>query len=427
MKKLFCLILCAVLLLCGCANTADPNTYSSATDPQAEDEILAQRRDLVEAEMRKMSAVLWTPAEDITYSLRSNSLGPEMDILTGYEDVITLYAGRIYQGIPYTHGSGSCYSFLSYATSVDENGVYTLSGLDGESLNGIPTNNAYNCARIGNDCADQLFWAWGQVSSSIFFPSTAYMTEYYGCLKVGDYEYTGISFSADNNTRNIVKNNGQQRMFAAYAQMLKGDGLVLINPSGAGHAVMNVRVHVEYLADGTIDGDNSYAVILEQTSGPERSESSYYNESLGQTVYLCEVLDKKWDFNTLFKKGYLPVTCKELVDPAPLEPAEITDRVDTPAPENMFTGAIEANFRISSVTITVTDEAGNPVQQATCYGHQEEMYRFSLSRFINPAEQSVMQGGIDLNALTPGSYRCTYVCQLSTGENITFRDFAFTV
>lgn len=428
MKRCFLLILCALLLLSGCTAEGDfaPNYPTlSETEPETAEEILTYRREIVEQQMRFMSTVLWTPKEDISYTITNHSAGIEADKENQPENVVTLYAGRIYQGIPYTHGSGSGFGWLDYATKVDKNGVYTLEGLGSADLTGAAGKDPYNCSRMGNDCADQLFWAWAQISSSISFTSTRYMTPYYGCVKVGDYEFDDTQYNAS--TKNICSQNGEQRMFAAYAQMQKGDGMVLMTAGLAGHAVMTVSVHTEYKEDGTIDGEKSYAVILEQTSGCEQDGESYYNEELGKTVYLCEVADKEWSFNTLLKKGYLPVTCKELVDPSPLAEVSVTDCVDEPTASNLFTGMIKASYRICSVSVTITDKKGATVQEATCYALQSEMYSFNLFRFIHPAEKEVMQGSIDLALLEPGSYHCVYTCRLSTGDIVTFRDFDFTV
>lgn len=421
MKKLICLILCAVLLLTGCG--AKGAQTDVPADPQGTDEeILAARRDIVEAEMREMMGLLWTPAEDITYHIESGSNvdDPEAD-----KGTITFYAGKIYQGIPYTHGSGSGYAFLDYATSQDENGVYTISGLTGESLSGNSGYKEGNRARIGNDCADTLFWAWAQVSDSISFGSTKFMTEAYGCLKVGDYKFEGESY-AGTKTANVCKATGEQEMFQCYAQMQKGDGMVLITSSGAGHAVMTVSVNVVYKDDGSIDGEASYVTILEQTSGCERTgEETYIHSELGE-VTLCEILDKKWEFNLLFKKGYLPVTCEELMDASPREEVTVTDSVSDPTVSNMFTGTVSANYRISYVTITICDRKGNLVQEATCYPMQKEMYDFNMIHFVDPMELAVMQGSISLADLEAGNYKCTCTCLLSNGVTVTFRQFDFS-
>ncbi|MBR4863197.1 MAG: hypothetical protein IKU07_01370 [Oscillospiraceae bacterium] len=428
MKKLICLLL-VMLLLCGCAPKGEEEfqiVYPtvSPTEPESAEDILAYRRDVVEQAMREQSAILWTPAETFTYSRRNNSKGIVLDEEETPGEVSTFYAGRIYQGIPYAHGSGSYYSFLSFATDQTEDGVYTLTGLTDQLLTGSAGSRENRRARIGNDCADQLFWAWSRISPSIQFGFTGNMTEFYGCLKVGDYEYTGTNFSAENNTKDIVKANGEQRMFAAYAQLQKGDGMVLITRSGAGHAVMVVTTNPVYLEDGTIDGEKSYVTVLEQTSGEEEKAEPYFNEELQQLVYPCEIMDKEWTYNTLFKKAYLPVTCKELVDPSPLPEAAITDYTDAPTYENMFAGILTANYRFSSITVTISQK-GKTVQEATCFGHQNEMYEFNLYRFTSGVEKDVMQGYIDKDALAPGTYQCTFTARISTGDNITFRDFTF--
>ena len=432
MRKLICILLVAVLL-CGCSGAkTDPNGFTpdyptlSATEPATDEEILAYRRDVVEAAMREQSAILWTPAEDITYSRRNASHGIEKDEEETPEEVSTFYAGRIYQGIPYAHGSGSYDTFLSFATSKNEDGVYTLTGLTTDHLTGQANDVPNRRARVGNDCADQLFWAWARISPSIKFTYTGKMIPAYGCLPVGDYESPNMEFSATNNTKDIVKNNGEQRMFAAYAQLQKGDGMVLINRGGAGHAVMVVTTNPVYLADGTIDGENSYVTVLEQTSGPEELAEPYYHEGIGQMVYPCEIMDKEWSYNTLFKKAYLPVTCKELIDPSPLPEPAIYDSNKAPTVDNMFSNVIASNYRFSFVTVTITRN-GKPVQEAICYGHQNEMYEFSLYRFVNNLEAPVMQGRIDISLLDPGTYRCTFEARVSTGDVFTFRDFTFTI
>ena len=189
---------------------------------------------------------------------------------------------------------------------------------------------------------------------------------------------------------------------------------------------MVVTTNPVYNDDGTIDGEKSYVTVLEQTSGCERDQESYYNEEIGKDVYPCEIMDKEWSYSLIFSKGYLPVTCKELIDPSPRPAAAITDYTENPTLDNLFGGVVESNYRISSITVTIT-QGNKVVQQATCFGHQEEMYTFNLYRFTNAVEKTVMQGFIDKDALEAGSYRCTVTAKVSTGDDLTFRDFTFTV
>lgn len=383
---------------------------------------LEDRRNIVEAEMRKMMSVLWTPTKDIKYSLVNSSKGVEADAATNPDQIITLYAGRIYQGIPYTHGGGSGDSFLDQSVSVDSKGVYTLD-LSSADLNGFSSYGENTCSRLGNDCADSIFWAWSRVSNSISFAGSGRMTEAYGCVKVGNYTQPYEDLRILDNTKGLCQENGIDRMYDCYAQLQKGDAA-----TNCGHGVMIVSNHVVRNDDGEIDGEKSYVVILEQSSSCEKEEKSYYNQQLGQTVYLCEELDKKWTYETLFKKGYLPITCKELIDDSPMEKLKVTDSVSNVSVSNMFTGTVRANFRISCVTVTITDSKGNVVQTATCYTCQRnnEGDTFQLSRFTDSVEQLVMKGYVDLNKLGSGNYKCVFSCMAGTGETFAFRSFTFS-
>lgn len=424
MKKWICLLLCALLLTgCGAAVEQEQTPTVSIFAPDApmapESEpadaaaILAQRRDVVEQHMRYISSVRWSVDEDVTYSYANTE-----------DTTVELKAGRIYQGIPYTHGSGSAYSFLSYATGQDENGVYTLSGLNTAALNGVSRSGMNNLARVGNDCADAVYWAWAQVSSSISFENTNHMTPLFGCVPVGDYDWDSTIMRSS--TKNTVEANGQQRMFEAYAQLQKGDGMVHITSSGNGHAVMIVDVHVERGGEG-IDGEKSFVTVLEQTSGNELGQKHYFDEELGQEVYLCEVNDKQWSFDRIFGKGYLPITCQELIDPSPLPAATVEDPAENVGFDTMFTSIIKSNYRISSVTVSIEDANGDLVQRSTCNAMERELFTFDLKRFVAESEQSLLRGHLDLEGLPAGQYRCTFDCQVSTGAVIRFRDFTFTV
>lgn len=439
MKQMLSFFLCLALLtgFVGCGQTSQSATQAQQatmptiavfdpkapvapeTEPENPEDILAQRRDIVEQHMRYMSTVRWSVDSDVIYSYKGLAAGTADERST-----ITLRAGRVYQGIPYTHGSGSAYAFLDYAISQDENGVYQLSGLNQEALDGVSRNRMGHQSRVGNDCADMVYWAWAQISPSISFENTIHMTPTYGCLPVGSYTWDE-QVIMQSSTAVTCESNGEQTMFAAYAQLQKGDAMVRIVDSGGGHAVMITQVCV--VNDGkAINGEQSYVTVLEQTDAAEGKEQTIEDPETGETIYLCEVVDKKWSFAEIFSKGYLPITCKELIDPAPLPEAKVTDSVEKPSLETLYSGVVNANYRISSVTITIWKGEGQPVQQLICHAVETEKFTFRLNRIKDKWEQEVLIGSLDPDKLAPGQYRCTFDCRLSTGEVITFRDFTFT-
>ena len=422
MKKLFAILL-MVLLLTGCGvqnapteTTAAPvvllpevtvpvpvpQTVSINENGLSDEEILAQRRDIVEAEMRRMMGMLWTPAEDITYK--------------SGEEYRTLQKGRIYRGMPYSHGSGSGYSWMQFVTDKNQNDVYTVS-IDGKYL----TSGDGHIAIISNDCADAVFWAWAQVSNSIDFTLTQNMSTYTGCVKVGDYKWDDMG-KFDGSTKPILQENGEQVMFKAYSQLQKGDGMVLYTKSSGGHAVM-VCESVVVMDGDKIDGEKSYVRILEQISASLDDELTYYESQVDGMVYEACGYDSIWTYNTIYKKGYLPITCKELIDPAPLQEQKLEDSVTEHTQKTMFRGQLTSNYRISHATYTIYDAEGRAVQQMTCFGQDTSMFVMDLYRFSDPTELDRAQGLLNLESLPTGTYKCVLTCQISTGTVFQVRNF----
>jgi len=418
LKKLLPIILVLGLLISIAGCTGD-NTQK--TEPATDAQILAVRREQVVAYMREMMSFLWKSDVDITYSKNNNTTGVEND---EESNLVHIVAGRIYQGMPYTHGSGSFASFVSYASQQDEKGVYTISGLSAENLSGEDGKGIY-MSRIGNDCADAVFWAWSQVSSTIKFRKTYYMTEINGCIPVGEYklEYTDKTKDRLADSERICLENGEAVMYEAYAHLQMGDSVV---KTTEGHAMMISEVKVTRDENGMVIPSRSFVKIIEQTSGVIQKEKVVYNETLKADVYQCGNVDKVMTFVDLFNSRYLPVTCKELIDASPVAVEEVKDSESTYGVDNMFTGTFTSPYRISHVTVTISDGSGKVVQKSTCYGREEEMRAFDLSRFVQDTEQPSLQGIINLDDLSVGTYRCTFTCEIATGKVFTVRDFEFT-
>lgn len=410
MKRIiaFCIALVLLFTCFGCTNTAQEADNSA--------EILAERRDIVESYMRKMATVYWRATEDIVYSNSSSNTDPT----TNMNDLTYIRAGRLYQGLPYSHAAGGPNAFLEYADEPDEQGVYHISGLTWHSLNG--TNAT---ARIGNDCASAVGLSWGQLGNSLVQDSnTKYMTTTYGYLRVGEYESND---DAHTYTYPVCEANGYDVMAAAYAKLQKADAVVRRNKvDNNGHAMLVVTVHVEYTEEGTINGATSYITVLEQTSGTIEKESCKYNAEFGENVYQTYLIDKKYTFFDLFSQGYLPITCKELIDPSPVAEESVSDSIAAPTKDDLFSGTLTTTRFMESVTVRITDASGTVVQTCTASPTNRQLYTFDLATFETDRPE-VLRGTVDLTTLPSGEYTCTVLCNLITGTQLTARTFTFTV
>lgn len=380
----------------------------------ADNEILRERRAQVVAKMRQMGDLYWRATEDITYHISSNARW------------VDFKAGRVYRGMPYAYARSDEQTFLEFAVSQDEKGIYNISGLKEDHL-----GNGSTLARIGNDCSGSVNFAWNQVGADISgTKSSRYMIEENGYLKVGDYEYTPTEDGRIGISKEIVAANGEERMYAAYAKVQPGDALDT-TAAGGGHVILVVDKHVVYNPDGSIDPDRSYIHTLEQTPGPVSRgvETHAWNEELGEVVYTI-YKEVKSPFRQVYSSGYLPITCKVLNDASPVEAAKVTDSLNASeyTYENLFRGEFTTNRMVSSVTMTVTDANGE-VFKVTGSGIRAAIKSYDLQNFLteNYEGHMVLRGGLALEKLVAGNtYHCAVVVSLGSGEQITVRDFDFT-
>lgn len=377
------------------------------------EEILQSRRDIAEAHMRSMGSRFWRAAEDVTYTLLNKILPEESDDWHR----LAIRAGRLYQGVPYSFAGCADAAFWDFAGEADEQGVLPVSGLNWKLFSG----SGASTARIGNDCASAVMQAWSRVGSSFEFTNTKYMTRDLGYLPVG--EYASESGELTSTTR-LCRENGEQTMFEAYACLRKADALVCREP-GAGHALMVVSVEIVRREDGSIDSDASFAVTLEQSRMPLMYGEKYFHPELQEDVYITFSLDRRYSFREIIKEGYLPVTCRELVDPAPAAVPAVWDSLEEHDGAAVLNGVIHSNWPIDCVTVSIAGADGAVVQQGTVYAARgPHRYALNLRQFVVDAPKR-MRGRVVPEELPAGSYRCTVTCRLSSGQMCTVRDFAF--
>ena len=333
MKKLIAFLLALVMLvgIFAACEQAPAETTAPGGLTAEEQAILQQRRDTAEAYMRSMATVLWSAGEDVDY-------------FKGQGD-LHIKAGRLYRGIPYAYAAGNDAVFLGFSQG-EENGIHQIQGL---TMDLMGRNDDY-IRRVGNDCSGSILVSWAQVATSFQSKNTQYMVPENGFLRVGEYK---SSDSDNTDSKAMCEENGVLTMFAAYAQLQKADAVVHRTPT-YGHVMMVTSVHVEYNAKGNIDANKSYITTLHQTNGYLQKEAKAYDEALGEDVYQTFGIDDKVYFYELYSEGYLPITCKEFIDPSLTYPeAEVKDSLENPTIDDLYTGEFTSNLFISLLDITV--------------------------------------------------------------------------
>ena len=400
MKMLVCILL-ALLLLAGCgAAPAAPTEPTTLLD----EEILTQRRQKVMDFMRSQLDFYWRCDETIEYV---NAKTGQLELV--YE------AGPVYRGLPYGQSGGTTASFLRYSTGTDDKGIHQLSGLKRD-----PETGKFLARRLGSDCAATVWTSWSQVASSISADkrTTKYMTTDNGFLRVGEYESAS---DIHQDTKQVCRDNGEQTMFEAYALLQPADACVHFN--GTGHAVMITEVTVKRnQKTGEILGNTSFVKYMDQTSGEMNDGRVEYVEELGCEVHIIGNVEKVRSFSQLFDAGYLPVTCKELRDPAQEETETLAIELAQARSGSDLTAALQdltavSNRAVNVVTVTVSNDGG-VVQECSMVVPITVLRSFSLSHFLTEPND-VQIGFLDPAALPAGSYEMTVKAVSVTGLTVT--------
>ena len=406
MKRLLAMLICLALVL-----SVLPQCWMVNAEALSDEEILKQRRDTVYNTMMDMATVMWRATEDINYLFATSA--------------VTIKKGRLYRGIPYTHARGNYNTFEALLGEPNEKGEREISGLTAEMLDGGPRD-----ARIGMDCSGAVCAAYATVSSTIKNVGASTVTVNKGFVPVGIYTPNPASNS---NGVQICIDNGEQVMYQSYAMAQYADIV-----SCSSHSMMTQSVNVVYAEDGTIDGELSTMTVVHQAPDLVRdnrvyTEGPYSEAEYGEKVYRTFRIDEAKSFKTLFDSGYLPYTCKELIDPSAVAEAVVTDSETEHSYKNILSGVISANRMIESVTMTITDANGEVLQQGTAYTYRADYHNtntnmnYDLGQILieNPSK---MTGQINLNWLGVGDYHCRLDVKLMSGETVEkVRDFDFSV
>jgi len=369
-------------------------------------DILTERRNAAIEYMKKIVTPLWRAGNNVL-STQERDTRPE-----DAKSCLSIKAGRLYKGVHYSYAGGTAETFFEFTSGTDEKGFPIITGLNCEALSGR-SDTAY----IGTDCSGSVQRSWSAAGADIPSVSTLKMCPDKGYLLVGNF-----NAPTDHVSSEIIKSNAPEVMYEAYSLLRKADAIVRRSP-GSGHTRMVIDVNTVRSSDGTINPEESYVETLEQTTGNVRRENKYFDEKLGEDVYLiCG--NVKYSFASLYNTGYMPITCKAFIDPSPIPEPAAEDSITEYGFSSLFKGTITANRLIDALIMTVTDTKGNT--QRMVVPAKRSSYSFDMEQFT-AINRSCVIGNIDPDSLTAGQYRCKLVCRLTGDTCITLREFDFEV
>ena len=332
----------------------------------------------------------WTPNKDYTFIRSSKTLNKD-----------TLSPGKVYAGFPYAMGTGNCYRMMDYLDP--ETGVLKI-------------RLAAKCFRLfASQCSIGAYWGWGRVINSCHYRWTYDMCEKNGFLRVGPYTYdTSVSqITPSYSTVVICDANGKDTMFESYAQMKLADGLLYM--TSAGHVVMaSSDAQVVRNADGTINGEESYLTVIDQTNK--------WLEEDGVTMKAN--VDAKWTFDYLWEKHYIPFTFAEFLGTHPIEDTvcEFSHKGDTITKKQLFGSTITCNYGIADAYAIVRNPAGEQVYKHAVRCTVPGLKEMDFVEYEPEGEQG-LNGKTDRVSrfgtpnFTPG-HSVEILVQLATGERL---------
>ena len=367
-------------------------------------DVCQMRRDAAVDYMRKITDTIWRAGEDIVYTQESDTLPEKAN------KILTIKAGRLYKGVLYSFAGGTPEAFFAYADETDEKGIPVIRGLKWDAVSG-----ASDTARIGTDCSGAVQRSWAAAGADIHALSTRAMCPKTGYRLVGEF-----SAPQDHVSFEEIQANGPEVMYEAYALLKKADAVVCRWKTG--HTRMVIGVQVVRRGDGSIDPEASYAETLEQTRGFMRKDAKYFDEKLGEDVYvICG--NVKYSFANLYETGYMPITCRAFTDPSPVPDPVVCDTQEEYGYASLFEGTLDANRLIDAVIMTVADAAGEELLRMSV---PERRNRKSFDMALFGAEKIPgARGSMHVEALPAGKYHCRVVCRLSGDVCVTVRDFDF--
>ena len=328
-----------------------------------------------------------------------------------------LSCGNTYYGPTYGHKLTSLYR-MQYCIGEDgylKDFVHEAGAPDGFDM------------YISHDCSAAVRSAYETVSTKVSYTMTHDILPFYntGMALVGPYvEVPDLLVNTANNTKTIIDYNGEEVIYESYAQVRMGDSVVC-RPLNSHNRMCVSDAVVVRDENGKIDPNYSYILMSEQGGGPGLDAEN--------KIYTSCTKEKKYTFASLLTATYIPVTIEEFVTG---EFEEIDCKLEGGVSNSRFgltTGKITSNYSIDSVTMVITNDAGEEVYNHRIFttvskqaldGNTAAYARavrkeYNLANFASPLQQDVVfEKGV--------TYHATITANLMTGDAIVVNDFSFT-
>ena len=254
-------------------------------------------------------------------------------------------ADVVFAGLPYTNGDKGLFQFLEFYDF--ETGRLKFSGT-GQEFNRL----------LGGTCAAGVMWSWATVCHTLTGQFDNYfMVPKFGCYPVGDITFDDtIRYYPQCPTRDIIRDNGIDRVLDAYSKILPADA-VTTSPHGDHTMMVISKPHVEYTEDGKIDPEKSYVIIRDQRGG--FGDGFYDAREADCLVHYSGRLALKYSFRRLLDEAYIPLTTKEFMGTEPYQRAKVWFEGETPTDmDSLKQGAIRCNYPMAVLKVILTDENG---------------------------------------------------------------------
>ena len=378
MKKLLPFLLCLVLaasVLVACGNTDTP-----ATETEPEETInplgdsVKTEATVTEAEPEETTPPVKTLNEaDFDYfKVFKAPEGKPGDIIMDYmlkmakiewvaeESWNTTWKVQGDFGVNLSYEKGKTYYGIPYSQTKCGASAFEIFIVDGK----FNPHSPYYEEIIGNHCSSSMGLAYQQVLDFPYLGGLRENEYRKGLVKLADgleHPESRSEKPYDYISANVTAKNGTDKLYAAYASLVKGDILYKMI-DGSGHTRMVSKVEVNKSATGKILPSRSFIYCVEQTN-------AWYDNNQNTTWWI----DKKYTFEQLNSTNFTPYMLCILHEENPvIQDAYVGMKGKNTAESLMkiVNGTIESTFPINLVRTTVKDSKGEIVASAMKYDFQ---------------------------------------------------------